>query len=166
MNDLTIPTDEARIYLLAQYEKRNQIHPRLFEHTVASIMQGLGYKTRVTAYQGDNGIDIYLDGPNDTLVGIQVKRWNRSISIEQIHSLGGALIVNGCTEGIFVATSSFQRGAIANAKRFTDITGIPIKLVDAKKLYDALKITSSPTPLEARDPSTPWNICERPKLWS
>ena len=99
INDIATPTEEARSFLLAQYKKRHEMHPRLFEETVGSIMRELGYATRVTAYHGDNGIDIYLDGPNGTLIGVQVKRWKHSIKIEQIHSLGGALLVNRCTKG-------------------------------------------------------------------
>lgn len=166
ISDISTSIEEIREFLVAQFDKRNSIHPRLFEETVAAIMRDSGYRVRVTAYHKDNGIDIYLDGPDGQLVGIQVKRWKEAIKIEQIHALGGALLVNGCTAGVFVTTSRFQSGAVSNAKRFTDVTGIPIELIDATRLLSALEVSSSPTPLDAQDPDAPWNYIRRPYLWT
>lgn len=108
--DLQQPLSEVRAYLAAKYETRFEIHPRLFEETVASVFADLGYQTRVTAYSGDDGIDVILDGANNELVGVQVKRYAGSISVEQIRALTGALLIGGYTRGIFVTTSSFQSG--------------------------------------------------------
>jgi restriction system protein len=96
------PLEEIRSYLAARYSDRFRVHPRVFEETVASVFRDLGYGARVTAYSGDDGIDVILDGQSDTMIGVQVKRYRNSIQVEQIRSLAGALVLGGLTRGIFV----------------------------------------------------------------
>jgi restriction system protein len=48
--DLSLPIEEVRSYLAAQYEARFDIHPRLFEETVASVFRDHGYLAETTAY--------------------------------------------------------------------------------------------------------------------
>ena len=91
---------------------------------------------------GDRGIDVYLDGPDESLIGVQVKRWRGAISVEQMTALTGALVVNDCTKGIFVTTSRFRRGAVEFAAR-SSLRGYPIELVDATKFYQTLKIAQA-----------------------
>jgi len=132
--------EEVRSYLLAKYNERFTMDPRLFEETVASVYRDLGFSTRVTAYQNDGGIDVILDGPGDMMIGIQVKRYKNSIKVEHVRALTGALFIGGFTKGIFVTTSSFQSGAF-KAARMSTARGLPIELIDADKFLDALKIT-------------------------
>jgi restriction system protein len=141
LTDISTPLDEVRQYFLAKKESIYQAHPRLFEDVVSSVFKSFWWKTRVTAYSGDDGIDVILDGKCDCTVGVQVKRYKkeRKIEAEQIRSLAGALVLGGHTEGIFVTTSSFRRGAIKTAKEFNGI-GHPITLIDAKKFLEALGI--------------------------
>lgn len=163
--DLSTPISEVKQFLLACYEHRPNVHPRLFEETVAAVLSDLGFSARVTNYGRDNGIDIYLDGPENTLIGVQVKRWRNKIKIDQIHSLAGALIVNHCTKGVFVTTSYFQPGAIRNARSLYALTGIPIELVDADSFYAALQLTRQSIAWKPNSPEAPWNANERPYLW-
>ena len=165
LNDVSLPVEEVRQYLLAKFDSRFRVHPRMFEQTVATVFRDVGYAARLTAYGGDNGIDVFLDGPDGTLVGIQVKRWRGSVKIEQIHALAGALIVNGCTEGVFVTTSSFQRGAKRTADVFRTEVGIPIQLIDSSRLYAALQIAATSDIPKGSDPDAPWNRIARPELW-
>ncbi len=165
ISDISMSLDEVRSYLVAKFESRFEVDPRIFEHTVASIFRDLGYAARVTSYSKDNGIDVYLDGPGDCLVGVQVKRWRGKIKVEQIHSLAGALIVNGCTEGVFVTTSEFQSGARRNADIFKSEAGIPIELIDASRLYEALKIATRVGIPSGSSPTAPWNAVKREKMW-
>ncbi len=137
--DLSQPIEEVKRYLLAKYEERFVLHPRLFEETVASVFRDLGYTSEVTGYQNDGGIDAILGGPDGELIGVQVKRYKNSINVEQIRALIGALLVGGFAKGMFVTTSSFQSGAGKIATRST-ARGIPIDLVDAKRFFEALKI--------------------------
>lgn len=58
LSDVSNPIKEVRSYLLASYEKRLKLHPRLFEETVADVFRDHGYLAEVTAYSGDDGIDV------------------------------------------------------------------------------------------------------------
>jgi restriction system protein len=142
LNDITTPINEVRDYLAARYSERNRIHPRLFENVVASVFGSLGYKVRVTAYSGDDGIDVVLDNEDET-IGVQVKRYKNAISVEQIRAFAGALLVNDLTKGIYVTTSHFQSGAQRTVNLFAS-RGYQVELVDALRFYDALEISRSP----------------------
>lgn len=137
--DVSTPVEEVRAYLTGRYEKRFELHPRLFEETVASVFRDLGYHARVTAYSGDDGIDVILDGRDGTTVGIQVRRYRGSINVAQIRELTGALVISGLTKGVFVTTSTFQSGAKRTAMLSAD-HGWPIELYDATRFYEALQL--------------------------
>jgi restriction system protein len=115
------------------------MNPSLFEQTVASVFKLQGYDVWVTGRSGDDGIDIVLCDGQST-IGVQVKRHSNAIKVEQIRSLAGALVLNGHTRGIFVTTSSFQRGAESSVKRFAQ-RGYAIELYDATKFLSALKVS-------------------------
>lgn len=139
VTDLESPLSEIRSYLTAKYDARFSVHPRKYEEVVASVFRDLGYKVRITAYSGDGGIDVILDGSDDITVGVQVKRYQGTIQAEQIRSLLGALVLGGHTSGAFVTTSRFSRGAERSASQ-SRLRGVPIELFDASRFYDALKI--------------------------
>lgn len=139
LTDISIPIQEVRDFLTVQFDRRNDLHPRRFEETVASVFRDIGYHTKITAYSGDEGIDIILDGPKRDSIGVQVKRSKNSIEVEQIRAFTGALVLGGYTRGIFVTTSRFQSGASQTAQRASS-RGIPIELMDAPRLYDALRL--------------------------
>lgn len=138
LSDVSTPIDDVRSYLAAKYEDRFRVHPKLFEETVASVFRNLGYSAEATAYSGDDGIDVILKRGEET-IGIQVKRYKGTIEVEQIRSLAGALLLDGLTRGIFLTTSSFQRGATHTTAKFKS-RGYAIELLDAQRFYDALKI--------------------------
>jgi restriction system protein len=141
LNDVHVPIAEVKSYLIAQFDARFKVHPRVMEETVASVFRGVGYSSViVTNYSGDDGIDIFMQG-SDGIVGVQVKRYRNKIEAEQIRSLTGALVLSGVTRGVFVTTSSFTAGATDTAARY-GAQGFSIELVDANRLYDALKLNS------------------------
>jgi restriction system protein len=141
LSDVSTPLDQVRQYLLAKSESIFDTHPKLFEDVVCSIFKDCGYRARVTAYSGDDGIDVILDSPSGETIGVQVKRYKkeRRIEAEQIRSLAGALLVGGHTKGIFVTTSTFRRGARKMANKLSSI-GYPMKLIDAERFLNALGI--------------------------
>jgi len=155
LRDQSIPIAEIRAYLAAKYDARFAIDPWKFEEVVASVYQDLGYNARVTARSGDDGIDVILDGPDDSVIGIQVKRYSGRISVEQIRSLAGALLLNGITRGVFVTTSTFQSGAHTTVERFC-LQGMPIELVDAERFYDALGLAQRTRYKSISDPTAPF----------
>lgn len=139
LDDISLPLDDVSQYLLAKYEDRFLLNPRLFEETVASVFRNAGYYARTTAYQNDGGIDVILDGKGNKTIGVQVKRYKNSIRVSQIREFAGALIENDMTKGIFVTTSKFQSGAYKSVSNFGD-RGIGIELMDSERFYDALQI--------------------------
>lgn len=141
ISDISTPLDEVRKYFLAKREVIFDVHPRILEEVVADVFRDAGYTARVTAYSGDGGIDVILDGDADCTIGVQVKRnkRERKIEAEQIRSLAGALILGGHTKGIFVTTSGFRKGAIKTAEKYK-LLGRPIELIDAERFLNILGI--------------------------
>lgn len=142
LSDLSVPIQDVERYLSARYESRFEVHPRRFEEVVASVFKDHGYAVSVTAYHCDGGVDVLLTRGSDT-IGVQVKRYRNTIGVEQIRSLAGALIVGGITKGMFVTTSRFSRGAEKCARRLRR-RGMPIKLLDAERFFDALRLARKP----------------------
>ncbi|WP_158244292.1 restriction endonuclease [Trinickia dabaoshanensis] len=138
LTDIQHPLQDVRDYLTIRYDKRFELHPRLFEETVASVFRDRGFLPRVTSYSGDGGIDVILERPGER-IGVQVKRYKNAISAEQIRSLAGALLIGGYTKGVFVTTSRYQPGA-TEVTALASARGMAIKLLDAPRFFDELKI--------------------------
>jgi restriction endonuclease Mrr len=134
-----MPINEIRRHLAARYESRYDVTPSQLEQVVAGVYRDLGYRSRVVGGHSDGGIDIVLDGPNDSCIGVQVKRYRRRISAEQVRAFTGALVLREHTEGIYVTTSDFQPGAHREAERATAL-GWPVKLIDSRRFFEALKL--------------------------
>ena len=139
LSDLSAPLDEVRNFLSAKYGARFDVHPRKFELLVASVFRDHGFSSVATGYSNDAGIDVILEDSSNRRIGVQVKRYKNSIDVEQIRSLVGALCLGGYTKGIFVTTSTFQRGAPGVALQ-SAVRGMPIQLMDAEAFFHALKI--------------------------
>jgi restriction system protein len=142
LKDISAPLKDVRQYLLAKKERIYSVHPKVFEDVVGSVFKDHGYGVRVTAYEGDDGIDVILNDSSGHTIGVQVKRHKKELRIEaeQIRSLAGALLLGGHTKGIFITTSSFRSGARKTADRYKAI-GLPIELMDAERFLDALGIS-------------------------
>lgn len=153
--DIRLPIDELSRYLLVHYEDRLQCHPRMYEDVVAGVFADLGYRTRVTSYSNDDGIDVFVFDGSDATVGVQVKRYRGKITVEQIRAFAGALFLNGLTTGIFVTTSEFTSGAKSAADRYGEL-GTRVHLWDAARFYDRLRIAKSSRFRSADDPTAPY----------
>lgn len=140
LTDISIPIEEVNAYLTAKYDDRFIVSPRKFEDVVAAVFRNLGYYASATAYSKDGGIDVIMEGTNDTQIGVQVKRYKNSIKAEQIRSLAGALILGNYTKGMFVTTSTFQKSAITTAEDVSYKT-MPVELIDGKDFYSKLRIS-------------------------
>ncbi|CAL2076597.1 restriction endonuclease [Tenacibaculum sp. 190524A02b] len=140
VSDINTPIEEATKYLIAKYDSRFDINPKLFEDVVGNVFKGIGYNVHVTGYSNDGGIDVVLGNSSEKMIGVQVKRYKNKIKVEQIRAFAGALLLNGYKNGIFVTTSDYQPGAIKASEIFKTKT-LPIKLINSDKFYDALKIS-------------------------
>ncbi|MDT4737248.1 restriction endonuclease [Bradyrhizobium sp. WYCCWR 12699] len=136
--DISTPIEDVQDYLLAKYDKRFDVAPRLMEETVGSIFRNMGWDVVVTCYSNDGGIDAILTKGTET-VAVQVKRYKNTIGVEQIREFTGALVAEGITSGIFATTSTFSKGVRDHVEKVSKRM-IQIELLDAPRLYDALKI--------------------------
>ena len=137
LDDIELPLLHVRRYLMRKFEARASMHPRLFELTVASVFNDLGYKAYATAYSNDGGVDVILEDSSGARIGVQVKRRRNAVEVEQVRAFLGALVLGGYTRGVYVSASRFARGARDVAQRSSQ-TVMPIELVDAGRFFDML----------------------------
>ena len=52
-------------------------------------------------------------------------------------------MLNGLTNGVFITTSRFQRGASSHVSKYT-VNGYQIDLVDADRFFDLMKLAQRP----------------------
>jgi restriction system protein len=168
VRDLDLPLEDVRSYLLLKEEKLGFVAPRTVERLVADVFSNLGYKVELTARSGDEGIDVYLlRDPGESPVAVQVKRYKRNIDVSQIRSFLGALPPKGITQGIFVTTSDFTRGAkeFVESLRLAQIASI--ELHNGNWLLEALRITQRAEYRGWDDSTAPfWNLLIDPDLIS
>jgi restriction system protein len=163
LRNLDSPIEEVRSYLAGRYSERLEMNPTLFEQTVASVFRDLGYRTRATGCSGDGGIDVILQDPAGTEIGVQVKRYSHTIQVSQIRELTGALVLKGLTKGIFVTTSAFTSGAPAIAD-LSALRGHPIELIDAEKFLETLEIAQRAAGNQPDDENAPWRRTKLRKI--
>ncbi|MGE8225915.1 MAG: restriction endonuclease [Stenotrophomonas sp.] len=150
VQDINVPIMAVRRYLSAKQQALRDMHPRLFEETVASVFRDFDYRADVTAYSSDGGIDVVLRSSAGDVIGVQVKRKKRSIEVEQIRSFLGALTLGGYRRGVFVATSKFQKGSV-EAARISTSRHIPIELVDGDRFLHFLGAANMKVPATVDD---------------
>ncbi len=141
--DVSQGLDEVTRYLLAKPGSRFDLHPRVFEETVASVFRDMGFQADVTAYTADGGIDVILRTADGRTTGVQVKRVRAAIEVHEIRALAGALLLGGHTRGVYVTTSRFRSGAVAAARRLSELS-MPVELIDAERFFDAMRISRRP----------------------
>lgn len=113
--------------------------PSRFEEIVVDVLLSLGYggsrreAGRVVGRTGDGGIDgvINEDKLGLDAVYIQAKRWANPVGVKEIRDFKGALDGHAATKGVFITTSTFNSGAIEEAKRSRNYR---IVLIDGFKL--------------------------------
>ena len=141
-SDAEIPIGLLRQRLLADFSRRFEVHPRKLEELTESIFREKGYTTLLTPYSGDDGIDIFLY-KNDSLIGVQVKRFKHSIEVSQIREFVGALELSNTKKGVFVTTSRYTKGVHRTVQKYSE-RGWSVDLIDSDSLYDALNISRLP----------------------
>jgi len=155
-SNIEIPLNEIRQYLIVRYNDRFLVNPRVLEQLVASVFGDHGYQVQLTSYSGDGGIDLFaLEGAGGGLIGVQVKRYKTPIEAEQIRAFGGALVLEGITQGIYVTTSTYRKGAENAAEGFTH-RGIGITLWNAQDFYRELRLTTRTAYEDLADPNAPF----------
>lgn len=167
VGDVKQPLEEISRFLVAKNEALGYVNPELVEDVVSSVFRNLGYTVEQTPLIGDNGIDVYLlnNQSGEREVGIQVKRWNRKISVEPIRSFLGALMLDGLSKGIVVATGRFTSGPEEIARKSQRLGLATIELRDGSWLINALRCTQRASYDDLSDPHAPFRpLLEEPHL--
>lgn len=98
-----------------------QMQPTSFEHFLRGVMERSGFRdVTVVGKSGDGGVDLngYANEANDFFAGthvqVQAKRWRHAVGSTELNHFRGAL--SATAKGVFVTTSHFTRGALAEAQ--------------------------------------------------
>lgn len=111
-----------------------QAHWRRLETIVIELLTAMGYGDgQVTEKTNDGGLDgvIKEDKLGLDNIYVQAKKWENTVGRPDVMSFSGALDAKGARKGIFIATSSFTKGAIEYADR---LESKKIILIDGRKL--------------------------------
>lgn len=143
----TPPTSISQRIEALNHKTQSDLHKRLldmppdrFETLIGELLRALGFDEdtiEVTSYGGDGGIDVrgVLNAAGITKINaaVQAKRWKSNIQAPAIQALRGSLTVH--QHGIFITTSKFSKGAIAEAEAPGKA---PISLIDGQRLVELL----------------------------
>jgi len=131
------------------------MHPRRFEGFCRELMDREGFRSKVTRYTSDQGVDLELSGTAGRGIA-QVKRWTgNGVGRPQLQQLYGEMAHRGAVYGYFITTSWFTREAEAWSR------GKPISLIDGRDLeqlasrhFGRIRLTSSEilSPVQHRRP--------------
>ena len=120
----------------------HELSPAGFENLVIRLLEKMGYgragSVERTSFSGDAGVDgiISQDPLGLDRIYVQAKRYaeERTIHRPRIHEFAGALLGKQGDRGVFITTSTFSAGAIAEAERIN----ARIELIDGPRLAELL----------------------------
>lgn len=87
-------------------EKIEELTPFQFEEWVAKMLKTKGYRTTTTKRSGDFGIDV-IAYANNSKIGIQVKKFKKSVGIRAVQEAIAGSKYYRCTES-WVITSAYS----------------------------------------------------------
>lgn len=116
------------------------LHWRQFEELLAELFSQFGYETEIGPGSGDDGVDLRLIKHSDfgsMLMLVQAKRYSshKSIGLQPVQALYGAVNDEKASKGIVVATCEFA----PVAKRFENKNPYKIQLAGTRELEGWLK---------------------------
>lgn len=99
---------------------------KCFEDICLACFQEIGMRAHATGLGADGGVDIMLyneHDPNKIVSVVQCKAWShKPVSVHKIRELLGVMTDVGCSEGVFITTSSYTN----NAKKFAERNNIDL----------------------------------------
>jgi restriction endonuclease Mrr len=150
----TLPLAQLRQHLLRRWEDRKLISAQKAEDLVAALLKehhgGEVTRLMANANVADGGIDLYLSHSGDGKVqrAVQVKRRISTDveSVKEVRNFVGAMVLDGCDEGIFVTTASRFSTPARNTPRKAQRAKFRLKLelIDGEKLLEMLRATTAP----------------------
>jgi len=114
-------SDEFLARLARFPEERFRLDPRVFEETVAELLNRMGYSVRLTPRTGDHGRDViaaYQTPAARILMLVECKRYaaHRPVGVEPISRLWSRLFDDHANLGMVVTTSDFSPSAAKFAR--------------------------------------------------
>lgn len=91
------------------------LNPEQFEWLIEELYEKMGYRTELTPYHKDGGVDIIAEKDelgNKEKIFIQCKRYKNKIGVNAIRELRGVVIDQKVNKGVLICCSDFTRGAI------------------------------------------------------
>ncbi|MDO8495385.1 MAG: Mrr restriction system protein, partial [bacterium] len=134
------PESAPKLWEEELLEQLLQLTPEAFERLCQRILRESGFiQVEVTGRSGDGGIDgrgiIKIGGLLSFRIIFQCKRYNGSVSSQQIRDFRGAM-VGRADKGLFITTGTFTRDARQEATRDG---APPIDLLEGDDLVEKLK---------------------------
>ena len=112
-----------------------RIDPQEFEVLLSRLFSSMGYKTELTRYSRDKGIDIVIMIENFGLAHkwlVQAKRYTGSVGVKEVREYSSLRYRDRVDGVIIAATSSFTKEAIEEAAEHN------LKLIDGNLLVEML----------------------------
>ena len=137
--DLTGYLGLPRIGLMGDEEligRLKKMSPKDFQSFVANMVDQMGFHSNQQKFSGDGGIDVKATLETDlgkTIYAIQVKRYDKAVSVEPLRELVGVMKDFEATNGVFVTTSHFTAPAAEFASRHN------VTMIDSGKLVEFVK---------------------------
>lgn len=112
-----------------------------FETLVLRLLKSMGYgqlsgHTEHVGGSGDDGIDgiVHEDALGLEKIYVQAKLWTNPVGSVDMQKFVGTLTKYGATKGVFIASSTFTKGA----REFSSYGGTEIALIDGQKLTELM----------------------------
>jgi restriction system protein len=99
-----------------------------FEHFVADVMRGLGYRVQVLGGSGDQGVDLIATRGGGERLAIQCKQYARPVGNKPVQEVFAGAKHHRCTATWVVAPEGFTKGAVELAR------SVGVALYDAHSL--------------------------------
>ncbi len=104
----------------------DNLTPYMFEEWVARLLRNMGFKATITRKSGDYGIDVIAEkNQTQTKIGIQVKKYNKSVGIKAVQEVISGMSYYDCNEGwVVTSANDFTPAAknLANKRNIKLIT--------------------------------------------
>ena len=131
---------EAAVDLIRRLREQ---HPDFFEQAVVDVLNKMGYgcteqRGRRLGGSGDGGVDgvIDLDALGLSQIYVQAKRYGDGNTVQrpEIQGFVGALAGRGASQGVFVTTSLFSKGA----RDYVEQIPTRVVLIDGPRLAELM----------------------------
>ncbi|MBA7615584.1 hypothetical protein ES703_22867 [subsurface metagenome] len=108
--------EELIAYFQKHPDRLKKLSPRQFEELICEIVDGFGWKAKLTSQTVDGGYDIVAINHSPPMPKhkylIECKRYTKNpVGINVVHALHSVTLLKKATKGIIVTTSDFSKPA-------------------------------------------------------